>query len=112
MALKFVEPVLKTSIGRTTYADQRAMESVVSGSGLDWTVVRPSGLFDLDHVADYLCRRGGSGGGPSPPARPLRTTCWRWRRRHPGHRRLVTISTVADTPTLWNMVRREAFTSA
>ena len=110
LALKFVEPVLKRSIGRTTYADQRAMESVISGSGLDWTVVRPSGLFDLDHVTDYLA-------GEVDPvgAFTSRTDLAHYLlalAQTSGPQAPVTISTVADTPTLWNMVRREAFTSA
>jgi regulation of enolase protein 1 (concanavalin A-like superfamily) len=26
----------------------------VASSDLEWTIVRPSGLFDADHVSDYL----------------------------------------------------------
>ena len=110
LALKFVEPVLKTSIGRTTYADQRAMEAVVSASGLDWTVVRPSGLFDLDHVTEYVA-------GEVDPvgAFTSRTDLAHYLlalAQTSGPNARVTISTVADTPTLWQMVRREAFASA
>ena len=31
----------------------RRMENIVRGSALDWTIVRPSGLFDLPAPTDY-----------------------------------------------------------
>lgn len=41
------------TIGRTTYADMRGMEEIVRQTDLDWTIVRPSGLFDLPDVTNY-----------------------------------------------------------
>lgn len=110
VSLRFFEPALKWTIGRTTYADQRRMEDIVAASGLDWTVVRPSGLFDQPEVteyvagqvdpvgaftsrtdlADYLLTLAGTGG---PQASAI-------------------ISTVHGTPTMWDMIKREAFASA
>ena len=52
-ALRLVEPVITKTIGKTVYDDIRLMESVVRDSDLDWTIVRPSGLFDLPHVTEY-----------------------------------------------------------
>ncbi len=46
-ALRLFEPVITKTIGKTVYDDIRRMESVVRDSDLDWTIVRPSGLFDL-----------------------------------------------------------------
>ena len=46
-------PLITRTIGRTTYADMSAMETLLAGSGLDWTVLRPSGLFDAETVSDY-----------------------------------------------------------
>jgi uncharacterized protein YbjT (DUF2867 family) len=40
-------------IGKTTYDDMRRMEAVAAASNLDWTIVRPSGLFAADAVSDY-----------------------------------------------------------
>jgi uncharacterized protein YbjT (DUF2867 family) len=37
------------TIGKTTYADIRAMEAILRDSILDWTVIRSAGLFDADH---------------------------------------------------------------
>ena len=40
-------------IGRTTYDDMRRMETLVRGSGLDWTIARPSGLFTGGVITPY-----------------------------------------------------------
>ena len=47
VALRIFEPVITRTIGKTTYDDKRRMETIVRDSDLDWTIVRPSGLFDL-----------------------------------------------------------------
>ncbi|MGV0802025.1 NAD(P)-binding oxidoreductase, partial [Mycolicibacterium elephantis] len=53
-ALRIVEPIITRTIGKSTYDDQRRMEDIVTHSGLDWTVVRPSGLFDLPVPTNYV----------------------------------------------------------
>ena len=53
---RIVQPLLRGVVGRTLYADMRAMEQVVLASGLDWTIIRPSGLCDTEGVTDYLIR--------------------------------------------------------
>jgi putative NADH-flavin reductase len=45
--------LVSRTIGRTTYADMRAMETLVRDSGLDWTIVRPAGLFTGRVVTAY-----------------------------------------------------------
>lgn len=50
---KVLTPLITHTIGRTMYADQKRMEELVIGSDLDWTVVRPSGLFVTPTVTDY-----------------------------------------------------------
>ncbi|NTU78772.1 MAG: SDR family oxidoreductase [Chloroflexales bacterium] len=40
-------------LGRTVYEDMRRMEAIVRQSGLDWTIIRPAGLFDSPVVTDY-----------------------------------------------------------
>ncbi|GAA4069495.1 NAD(P)-dependent oxidoreductase [Actinomadura miaoliensis] len=49
---KVVGPLL-LSMGRPLYEDARRMEDIVRATDLDWTIVRPSGLFDTDTVSDY-----------------------------------------------------------
>jgi putative NADH-flavin reductase len=50
---KVLQPYVVNGIGKTTYDDMRAMEAIVAASTLDWTVVRPSGLFAAPAVSDY-----------------------------------------------------------
>lgn len=49
-----VIPLLRHVLGRTLYDDMTRMESIVEGTDLDWTIVRPAGLFDAEATsADY-----------------------------------------------------------
>ncbi|MBC9713966.1 NAD(P)H-binding protein [Streptomyces sp. TRM66268-LWL] len=50
---RVVEPLIARTMGRTVYEDMRRMEAIVGDSNLDWTVVRPGGLFDADAVSGY-----------------------------------------------------------
>ena len=50
---KVLQPYVVNGIGKTTYDDMRAMEAVVTASELDWTIVRPSGLFASPAVSNY-----------------------------------------------------------
>ncbi len=50
---RVLQPYVARRLGRTTYDDLRRMEAVVSASDVDWTILRPSGLFDLPEVTAY-----------------------------------------------------------
>jgi len=50
---RVLQPFVTNVLGRTLYADMARMEALVSTSDTDWTIVRPSGLFDTDAVSDY-----------------------------------------------------------
>jgi nucleoside-diphosphate-sugar epimerase len=110
LALRVIEPVMTKTFGKTVYDDVRRMETIVRDSGLDWTIVRPSGLFDLPYVTEYIA-------GEVDPvgAYTSRTDLADYLlslARRSGRQETVTISTTADTPTMWQMIRREAFKSA
>ncbi len=45
--------LVSRTLGRTTYQDMRLMETRVRGSGLEWTIVRPAGLFTGSVVTAY-----------------------------------------------------------
>lgn len=49
---KLVLPVLRHQVGRTLYDDMERMEEIVRGTSLDWTIVRPAGLFDAAEPTD------------------------------------------------------------
>jgi uncharacterized protein YbjT (DUF2867 family) len=109
-ALRIFEPILTRTIGKTTYDDQRRMEAIVRDSELHWTIVHPSGLFDLPNVTEYIAGEVDPVGGftsRTDLADYLVSLASR-----SGRADTVTISTTTDTPTLWQMVRREAFKSA
>ncbi|MEV4639703.1 NAD(P)H-binding protein [Actinoplanes sp. NPDC049548] len=48
-----LDPLINRRLGRTTHEDMRRMEALVRDSGLDWTITRPSGLFDHPAVTRY-----------------------------------------------------------
>ena len=49
---KVVIPLLRNVLGRTLYDDMERMEEIVRNSGLDWTIVRPAGLFNAAEPTD------------------------------------------------------------
>jgi putative NADH-flavin reductase len=55
---KVMKPVISHTLGRTMYADLRWMENLVMHSDLDWTILRPSGLFEAPSVTDYQITDG------------------------------------------------------
>jgi uncharacterized protein YbjT (DUF2867 family) len=50
---KVLQPLVTKLLGKTLYEDMRRMEAAVVDSGLDWTIMRPSGLFETDSVTEY-----------------------------------------------------------
>jgi putative NADH-flavin reductase len=53
---RILEPLVLNRLGRTLYADMREMERLVSSSGLDWTIIRPSGLLNTSTITEYQIR--------------------------------------------------------
>ncbi len=110
LALRLFEPIIARTIGKTVYADIRRMEALVRASGLDWTIVRPSGLFDLPSVTNYVAGEidpVGAFTARTDLADYLVKLAQDW----PASRKTVVISTTEHTPTVWEMVRREALQS-
>lgn len=61
---KVIIPFLRNLFGRTLYDDMERMEGIVQSSSLNWTIVRPAGLFDTNTPTDdyevahrHLCGR-------------------------------------------------------
>jgi putative NADH-flavin reductase len=50
---KVVQPYVVNVLGRTVYDDMRRMEEIVRWSEVDWTIVRPSGLFSVGAATEY-----------------------------------------------------------
>jgi nucleoside-diphosphate-sugar epimerase len=111
MSLRIFEPVITRTIGKTTYDDQRRMEDIVRTSGLDWTVVRPSGLFDMPEATNYVAGEVDPVGGFTSRI-DLADYMLALAADPSAAGKTVVVSTTEDTPTIWQMIRREAFKSA
>jgi nucleoside-diphosphate-sugar epimerase len=104
---RVLQPLVTATIGRTTYADMRRMESLVRGSGLDWTIMRPSGLFDAPGVTAYelhedqapgiFTSRAGLAASMLEQAADTRFV-----------RKAAAVTTSEGAPTVLQMIRREA----
>lgn len=110
VSLRLFEPVITRTIGKTTYDDQRRMEDIVRDGSLDWTIVRPSGLFDLPEPTDYVAGEVEPVGGYT-----ARIDLADYMTKLAGDAtavgKTVVVSTTENTPTMWQMIRREAFKS-
>jgi len=110
LLLRLFEPIITRTIGKTVYDDIRRMEALVRDSGLDWTIVRPSGLFDLPEATDYVA-------GETDPVGAFTARIdladYLVKLAHDGttRRKTVVVSTTEHTPTMFEMIRREAFKS-
>ncbi|MCF2525718.1 NAD(P)-dependent oxidoreductase [Yinghuangia soli] len=48
-----MDPLVNRKVAGTAHADMRRMEALLQDSAVDWTVVRPGGLFEHDEVTRY-----------------------------------------------------------
>lgn len=104
---RVIQPLVTRTIGKTTYADMRRMEAQLHASELDWTVLRPGGLFDAEQPTDHELREERSERVYTSRAdlaasllAQATDTAW--------VRKVVAVNTVAGTPTLLQLMRREA----
>jgi uncharacterized protein YbjT (DUF2867 family) len=88
--------------------DADAVDSLVEGSDADWTILRPSGLYELPEVTDYsLTEEHGPGRFTARidlAAAILRQVTDDRFVRRTGH-----VITTRDNPGLLSMMLREAF---
>lgn len=105
---RVLQPFVTGVLGRTLYDDMKRMERVVSESATDWTIMRPSGLFDADAVSDYrLAERY------LPQKFTARIDLADALVRQLTDRRFVrttlAVGTVGGTPSVAQLMMREAF---
>ncbi|TCC05842.1 NAD(P)-dependent oxidoreductase [Kribbella soli] len=103
---KVVVPML-LKMGRPLYEDGGRMEEIVARSGLDWTVIRPSGLFDGDQVTSYTV------GAPQmvgrfTSRRDLADALLREAVEGRNLRSVVEVITTEDTPSVYRVFLKEA----
>ncbi len=110
LMLRLFEPIITRTIGKTVYDDIRRMEALVRESGLDWTIVRPSGLFDLPQATSYVAGETDPVGAFTARI-DLADYLVKLTQDRTATLKTVVVSTTEHTPTVWEMIRREAFES-
>ncbi|WP_250291514.1 SDR family oxidoreductase [Frankia sp. CiP1_Cm_nod1] len=105
---RVLQPLITATIGKTTYADMRRMEEFLRGSGLDWTVMRPSGLFDAPGVTDYELHED-QAPGVFTSRTDLAASLLEQAADTRFVRKAAAVTTSEGAPTLFQLLRREAF---
>ncbi|MFE7800395.1 NAD(P)-dependent oxidoreductase [Nocardia sp. NPDC057440] len=100
-------PYVTRVLGKTLYDDMRRMESLLRTSELDWTIVRPSGLYHLPSVTDYTLVEGHADGMFTARA-DLAASMLALLDDDRYLRTAVGVVTTVDNPTLLQWIRREA----
>jgi nucleoside-diphosphate-sugar epimerase len=106
-ALRIFEPIITRTMGKTVYDDMRRMETIVRESGVDWTIVRPSGLFDIPEVTAYHAGEVDPVGAFTARI-DLADYLLALVDDAATIGKTVVISTTENTPTVWQVIRREA----
>ncbi len=105
---RVLQPMITATIGKTTYADMRRMEELVRASDLEWTIVRPSGLFDAPAVSGYELHEDHAPGIFTSRA-DLAASLLEQATDDRFIRKAVAVTTSEGAPTLLQLLRREAF---
>lgn len=105
---RVLQPLVTATIGKTTYSDMRRMEELVRGSDLEWTIMRPSGLFDAPGVTSYELHEDQAPGIFTSRA-DLAASMLGLVTDVRFARKAVAVTTSAGAPTLFQVLRREAF---
>jgi len=104
---RVLQPLVTATIGKTTYADMRRMEGLIRGSGLNWTIMRPSGLFDAPGVTAYELHENQAPGIFTSRA-DLAASMLEQSTGTRFARKAAAVTTSEGVPTLFQMMRREA----
>ncbi|MEO8263494.1 MAG: SDR family oxidoreductase [Pseudolysinimonas sp.] len=104
---KVLQPFVIGVLGRTVYADMRRMEALVRESSVDWTIVRPSGLFNAETISEYRTGEGHVDGTFTARV-DLADLLLRQATDDTWVRKFVAIATTENTPTMMQMLRSEA----
>jgi putative NADH-flavin reductase len=105
---KVMKPFFTNVVGKTMYADLQRMEELVMDSDIDWTIVRPSGLFESATVTPYqlaegfLPRRFTSRADLAACMLEQVTSDW-------YVRKTVAVATVAVKPNMLKLLLKEGF---
>ncbi len=105
---KILQPIVISTIGKTTYADMAKMEQMVMNSDLEWMIVRPSGLFETPNVTDYQVAES-----HIRTVYTSRTDLADFMLQHATHdqylRKIMAIATFSMTPNIVQFMSQEMF---
>ncbi len=104
---KVAKPYIMNVLGRTSYEDLQRMETRVMHSDLDWTIVRPSGLFETSQVTDYQVGEGFIGRYTSRTDLADCLLKLVTSTKYVG--KIVSVATVSVQPNMLQLIAREAF---
>jgi nucleoside-diphosphate-sugar epimerase len=106
---RVLQPYVTKRLGRTVYDDMRRMEALVAGSDVDWTILRPSGLYELPEVTRYSLTEE-HGPGRFTARIDLADAMLRQLEDRAFVRRVGHVITTEANPSVLSMMLREAFT--
>ncbi|MFI6168313.1 NAD(P)-dependent oxidoreductase [Nocardia sp. NPDC051052] len=106
--VRFIVLPMLLRMGRTAYEDNARMEQIVRSSEVDWTIMRASGLFDSDTRTSYEIRTPPTAGHYTARI-DLADALLRAVVDGRQSRKTVEVITVEGTPTIIDVLRREAF---
>jgi uncharacterized protein YbjT (DUF2867 family) len=105
---RVLQPYVMKKLGKTVYDDMRRMEELVAASNLDWTILRPSGFYELPQVSDYSLTEG-RGPGRFTARIDLADAMLRQIGEDRFVRKIGHVITTESNPSLLSMMIREAF---
>jgi uncharacterized protein YbjT (DUF2867 family) len=104
---RILKPMIENTMGKTLYDDMRRMEALVRASDVDWTIIRPSGLFATEGVTDYV-----AGENFLPQRFTSRADLADFLLRQASDtkyvRKAAAVATLSPQPTVMQLIRNEA----
>jgi nucleoside-diphosphate-sugar epimerase len=104
---RVLQPYVTRVIGKTVYDDMRRMEAMVTSSDTDWTILRPSGLYDVPNVTEFSLTEG-RGPGQFTSRTDLAAAMLLQLSDARFVRKVAHVITTQDNPSLLSMMWREA----
>jgi uncharacterized protein YbjT (DUF2867 family) len=105
---RLLQPFVVSVLGKTVYEDMRRMEKLVRNSDVNWTIVRPSGLFDSEFVSDYALAEDHIGGRFTART-DLAAALLAQVHDERYVRKILAVATTENVPSMAQLVLREAF---
>ncbi|MEU8900112.1 NAD(P)H-binding protein [Nocardia sp. NPDC048505] len=105
---RVVQPYIARVLGRTLYDDMRRMEALLRATELDWTIVRPSGLFELPAVTEYTMVAGHADSRFTARVDLAASLLRLAETEGLFVRDTVAVVTTADNPSILQLIRSEA----